>query len=147
MLSLSQHASVLKKVIVMTLPMASEVGVMEHVWLLRYADGKLGERMQFVAVGSTVHRPEVTVKYCALVKPTIIMSRKAPHVPLMREGTWGRSEGYSILRETGQQRTRASSDSRKDLGGSGVISEAPAATRQLHLGVSGTSLSPLQLSR
>ena len=59
--------------------MASEVGVMEHVWLLRYADGKLGERMQFVAVGSTVHRPEVTVKYCALVKPTI-MSRKAPHV-------------------------------------------------------------------
>ena len=35
--------------------------------------------MQFVAAGSTVHRPEVTVKYCALVKPTI-MSRKAPHV-------------------------------------------------------------------
>ena len=55
------------------------VGVMVHVWLLRYADGKLGERMQFVAAGSTVHRPEVTVKYCALVKPTI-MSRKAPHV-------------------------------------------------------------------
>ena len=59
----------------MTLPMASEVGVMEHVWLLPYADGKLGERMQFVAAGSTVHRPEVTVKYCALVKPTI-MARK-----------------------------------------------------------------------
>ena len=80
--------------------MASEVGVMEHVWLLRYADGKLGERMQFVAVGSTVHGPEVTVKYCALVKPTIIMSRKAPHKPPMREGTWGRTEGYSILSET-----------------------------------------------
>ena len=76
----------MKKVNVITLPMASEVGVMEHVWLLRYADGKLGERMQFVAAGSTVHRPEVTVKYCALVKPTI-MSRKAPHV------------GFSILSE------------------------------------------------
>ena len=34
MLSLSQHASVEKKVAVMRLPMASEVGVMVHVWLL-----------------------------------------------------------------------------------------------------------------
>ena len=46
--------------------------------------------MQFVAAGSTVHRPEVTVKYCALVKPTI-MSRKAPHV------------GESILSEANAQ--------------------------------------------
>ena len=38
------------------------VGVMVHVWLLPYANGKLGERMQFVAAGSTVHRPELTVK-------------------------------------------------------------------------------------
>jgi hypothetical protein len=34
MLSLSQHASVEKAVAVMLLPMASEVGVMEHVWLM-----------------------------------------------------------------------------------------------------------------
>ena len=33
-LSLSQHASVEKLVAVMKLPMASEVGVMEHVWLM-----------------------------------------------------------------------------------------------------------------
>ena len=33
-LSLSQHASVEKFVAVMKLPMASEVGVMEHVWLM-----------------------------------------------------------------------------------------------------------------
>jgi hypothetical protein len=76
----------------MRLPMASDVGVMEHVWLTPYANGKLGERMQFVAAGSTVQRPEVMVKNCcALVKPTI-MSRKAPHVPPMQ----GRPEGYSI---------------------------------------------------
>jgi hypothetical protein len=42
----------------------------------------LGERMQFGAAGSTVHGP-VTVKNCALVKPTI-MIRKTPHVPVMR---------------------------------------------------------------
>jgi len=42
--------------------MASDVGVMEHVWLTPYANGKLGERMQFVAAGSTVQRPEVMVK-------------------------------------------------------------------------------------
>ena len=46
----------------MRFPMASDVGVMVHVWLLAYADGKLGERMQFVAAGSTVQRPEEMVK-------------------------------------------------------------------------------------
>jgi hypothetical protein len=44
--------------------------------------------MQFGAAGSTVHGP-VTVKYCALVMPTI-MIRKTPHGPPMR----GRPEGY-----------------------------------------------------
>ena len=34
MLSLSQHASVEKAVAVMRFPMASEVGVMVHVWLM-----------------------------------------------------------------------------------------------------------------
>ena len=43
-------------------PMASDVGVMVHVWLLAYADGKLGERMQLLALGSVVQRPEVMVK-------------------------------------------------------------------------------------
>jgi hypothetical protein len=62
MLRMSQPASVEKEVAVMRLPMASDVGVMEHVWLLAYANGKLGERMQFVAAGSTVQRPEVMVK-------------------------------------------------------------------------------------
>ncbi len=42
--------------------MASAVGVMVHAWLLPYVDGKLGERMQFGALGSTVQGPEVTVK-------------------------------------------------------------------------------------
>jgi hypothetical protein len=42
--------------------MASAVDVMEHAWKLPYPDGKLGERMQFGALGSTVHGPEVTVK-------------------------------------------------------------------------------------
>jgi hypothetical protein len=42
--------------------MASAVGVMEHHSPFPYDDGKLGERMQFVAAGSTVQRPEVTVK-------------------------------------------------------------------------------------
>ena len=41
--------------------MASAVDVMEHAWKLPYPDGKLGERMQFGALGSTVHGPEVTV--------------------------------------------------------------------------------------
>jgi hypothetical protein len=41
--------------------MASAVDVMEHPWLLKY-DGKLGEQMQFGALGSMVHGPEVTVK-------------------------------------------------------------------------------------
>ena len=44
--------------------------------------------MQFGASGSTVQGP-VTVKYFALVKPTI-MIRKTPHVPPMR----GRPGGY-----------------------------------------------------
>ena len=90
----------------MRLPMASDVGVMEHVWLTPYANGKLGERMQFVAAGSTVQRPEVMVKNCcALVKPTI-MSRKAPHVPPMQ----GRPEGYSI-----STRMRVQSPPRKQI--------------------------------
>jgi len=42
--------------------MASAVGVMEQAWLMLYNDGKLGERMQFGALGSTVQGPEVTVK-------------------------------------------------------------------------------------
>ncbi len=42
--------------------MASAVGVMEHAWLRPYFNGKLSERMQFGALGSTVHGPEVTVK-------------------------------------------------------------------------------------
>ncbi len=51
--------------------MVSAVDVMEHAWLWPYCDGKLGERMQFGALGSTVHGPvtggsprvkEVTVK-------------------------------------------------------------------------------------
>ena len=58
----SQFCSVLKEVAVRGLPMASAVGVMEHAWLLPYHDGKLGERMQFGALGSTVQGPEVTVK-------------------------------------------------------------------------------------
>ena len=41
--------------------MASAVGVMEQCRLLKL-DGKLGERMQFGALGSTVQGPEVTVK-------------------------------------------------------------------------------------
>ena len=73
----------------MRLPMASDVGVMEHVWLTPYADGKLGERMQFGAAGSTVQGPELMMKYCALVTPTI-MIRKTPHGPAMR----GRPGGY-----------------------------------------------------
>jgi hypothetical protein len=43
--------------------MANAVGVMEHAWLAPYHDGKLGERMQFGALGSTVHGPEVTVNF------------------------------------------------------------------------------------
>ena len=43
-------------------PMASAVGVMEQLSLVPYDDGKLGERMQFGAPGSTVQGPEVTVK-------------------------------------------------------------------------------------
>jgi hypothetical protein len=54
--------AVLKEVAVRGLPMASAVDVMEQVWYLPYTDGKLGERMQFGALGSTVHGPEVTVK-------------------------------------------------------------------------------------
>jgi hypothetical protein len=46
--------------------------------------------MQFGAAGSTVHGP-VTVKNCALVKPTI-MIRKTPHGPPMR----GRPGGYWV---------------------------------------------------
>ena len=42
--------------------MASEVDVMEHACPKPYLDGKLGERMQFGALGSTVQGPEVTVK-------------------------------------------------------------------------------------
>ncbi len=42
--------------------MASAVGVMEHAWLLPYLDGKLGERMQFGALGSLVQGPEVMAK-------------------------------------------------------------------------------------
>ena len=54
---------VLKEVAVRGLPMASVVDVMEQgSWYLPYSDGKLGERMQFGALGSTVHGPEVTVK-------------------------------------------------------------------------------------
>jgi hypothetical protein len=63
MLSLSQHGSVEKKVAVMRLPMASDVGVMVHAWLMPYADGKLGERMHSLALGSVVQRPEMMVKY------------------------------------------------------------------------------------
>ena len=54
----------------------------------------MGERMQFGAAGSTVHGP-VTMKYCALVKPTI-MIRKTPGVPPMRGRPEGRPEGYRI---------------------------------------------------
>ncbi len=46
----------------MRFPMASDVGVMVHVWLRPYADGKLGERMQLLALGSVVQRPEMMVK-------------------------------------------------------------------------------------
>jgi hypothetical protein len=46
----------------MRFPMASDVGVMVHIWLLLYANGKLGERMQLLAAGSTVQRPEMMVK-------------------------------------------------------------------------------------
>jgi hypothetical protein len=35
---------------------------MEHAWLLPYHPGKLGERMQFGALGSTVHGPERNLK-------------------------------------------------------------------------------------
>jgi hypothetical protein len=42
--------------------MASAVGVMEQYSPLPYGDGKLGERMQFGALGSTVQGPEVMVK-------------------------------------------------------------------------------------
>ena len=42
--------------------MASEVGVMEHACPTWELNGKLGERMQFGALGSTVQGPEVTVK-------------------------------------------------------------------------------------
>ena len=58
----SKPASVKKEVAVRGLPRASAVGVMEHAWLSPYADGKLGERMQFGALGSLVQRPEVTAK-------------------------------------------------------------------------------------
>ena len=46
----------------MRFPMASDVGVMVHVWRLPYADGKFGERMQLLALGSVVQRPEMMVK-------------------------------------------------------------------------------------
>jgi hypothetical protein len=42
--------------------MASDVGVMVHVWRRPYANGKLGERMQLLALGSVVQRPEMMVK-------------------------------------------------------------------------------------
>jgi hypothetical protein len=42
--------------------MASAVGVKVHAWLSRQLDGKLGERMQFGELGSTVQGPEETVK-------------------------------------------------------------------------------------
>jgi hypothetical protein len=42
--------------------MASAVGVMEHAWLLPYSDGKMGERMQFLSLGSTVQVPELITK-------------------------------------------------------------------------------------
>jgi hypothetical protein len=44
--------------------------------------------MQFLAVGSTVQGPELMMKNCALVKPTI-MIRKTPHVPVMRRRPGG----------------------------------------------------------
>jgi hypothetical protein len=121
----------------MRLPMASEVGVMEHVWLTPYANGKLGERMQFVAAGSTVQRPEVMVKNCcALVKPTI-MSRKAPHVPPMQ----GRPEGYSIFepqRECALYRTSTPQENK--FGVSGDLQ--PPSAPQL-----GTSTSQVGINR
>ena len=46
----------------MRFPMASDVGVMVHVWRFSYADGKLGERMHSLALGSVVQRPEMMVK-------------------------------------------------------------------------------------
>ena len=46
----------------MRFPMASDVGVMVHVSRRPYADGKLGERMQLLALGSVVQRPELMVK-------------------------------------------------------------------------------------
>ena len=46
----------------MRLPMASDVGVMVHVWRRPYADGKLGDWMQLLALGSVVQRPEMMVK-------------------------------------------------------------------------------------
>ena len=46
----------------MRFPMASDVGVMVHVWRRPYANGKLGERMQLLALGSVVQRPEMMVK-------------------------------------------------------------------------------------
>jgi hypothetical protein len=59
---MSHPASVAKVVAVMRFPMASDVGVMVHVWRRPYADGKLGERMQLLALGSVVQRPEMMVK-------------------------------------------------------------------------------------
>jgi hypothetical protein len=134
MTSLSQHASVEKKVAVMRLPMASDVGVMVHAWLMPYANGKLGERMQFVAAGSVVQRPEVMVKNCcALVKPTI-MSRKAPHVPPMQ----GRPEGYSI---STRMRVQYCTPQENKFGVSGDL-QPPSAPQ-----LGGTSTSQVKSSR
>jgi hypothetical protein len=79
----------------MLVPLASAVGVMVHVSLLPYCTGKLNERMQFLAVGSTVQGPELMMKNCALVKPTI-MIKKAAHGPPMRGRPEGRPEGYKF---------------------------------------------------
>jgi len=59
---MSHPASVAKVVAVMRFPMASDVGVMVHVWRFAYANGKFGERMQLLALGSVVQRPEMMVK-------------------------------------------------------------------------------------
>jgi len=61
-LRMSHPASVAKVVAVMRFPMASDVGVMVHVWRFAYANGKFGERMQLLALGSVVQRPEMMVK-------------------------------------------------------------------------------------
>ena len=59
---MSTPSSVLKEVAVSVAPMASSVGMMEHSSLLPYSDGKLGERMQFLSLGSTVQVPELITK-------------------------------------------------------------------------------------